>query len=122
MVRSVQRRTEETAAACQRQAGPDAGAASVRCDCASQGGSARVRRAPARHGICPVEEAQALTPPMTTPDASTIGCPICESNEPGWVCEDHPDKPWEHDGCGAPGMRCVCNPNGDVRWRKVYAT
>jgi hypothetical protein len=59
----------------------------------------------------------------------TIGCSICMSGcapgwvyEPGWVCEDHPDKPWEHDGCGAPGMRCACNPNGDVGWKQVFAT
>src|SRR4029453_1555763 len=28
----------------------------------------------------------------------------------GWVCEDHPDQPWEHDGCGAAGELCK-NPN-----------
>lgn len=36
-------------------------------------------------------------------------CQIC--NDTGWVCEDHPDKPWddEHqDNCG-PGMPCKCN-------------
>jgi hypothetical protein len=24
----------------------------------------------------------------------------------GTVCEEHPDRPWEHDGCGAAGMPC----------------
>lgn len=24
----------------------------------------------------------------------------------GWVCEEHPDKPWPHDGCGGAGMPC----------------
>jgi hypothetical protein len=24
----------------------------------------------------------------------------------GWQCEDHPDKQWEHDDCGAAGDRC----------------
>lgn len=24
----------------------------------------------------------------------------------GWICEAHPDKPWPHDGCGAPGTPC----------------
>ena len=33
-----------------------------------------------------------------------IGCAICKGSPvPGWVCEDHPDKPWEHDGCGGAG-------------------
>jgi hypothetical protein len=28
----------------------------------------------------------------------------------GWVCEAHPDKPMEHDGCGAAGDPCPwCN-------------
>jgi hypothetical protein len=22
----------------------------------------------------------------------------------GWVCEEHPDKPWPHDDCPGPGM------------------
>jgi hypothetical protein len=24
----------------------------------------------------------------------------------GWVCEDHPDKPWGHKGCGAAADLC----------------
>jgi hypothetical protein len=24
----------------------------------------------------------------------------------GWVCEDHPNKPWNHKGCGAAGELC----------------
>ena len=24
----------------------------------------------------------------------------------GWVCEAHPDKAWEHDGCDGIGMPC----------------
>jgi hypothetical protein len=24
----------------------------------------------------------------------------------GYVCEDHLDKPWEHDGCGGAGDPC----------------
>jgi hypothetical protein len=30
------------------------------------------------------------------------GCPCAD----GWVCEDHPDQPPQHDGCGAAGMLC----------------
>lgn len=33
-------------------------------------------------------------------------CPKC--NGGGWVCEDHPDLPWNHnENCGA-GMPCSC--------------
>jgi hypothetical protein len=37
------------------------------------------------------------------------------------VCADHPNKPMEHDGCGAEGARCQCNPDGVVPWHHVYA-
>lgn len=26
--------------------------------------------------------------------------------EQGWVCEEHEDRPWPHDDCLGPGMRC----------------
>lgn len=38
-----------------------------------------------------------------------------------WVCEDHRDKPWEHDGCGGAGAPCVCNPKGAVEFVEVFA-
>jgi len=29
-----------------------------------------------------------------------------------WICEEHPDKPMEHDGCKGSGMPCPdCNPS-----------
>jgi hypothetical protein len=32
-------------------------------------------------------------------------CPRCKGPvEPGWVCAEHQDKPWEHDGCGWGGL------------------
>lgn len=38
-------------------------------------------------------------------------CTICDGQ--GWVCENHPDKPWG-DGlscpCGGAGAPCVCHP------------
>jgi hypothetical protein len=46
-------------------------------------------------------------------------CPICFGS--GRVCEDHPDKPWEHDGCGGAGGPCICNPKGAVEFAKVIA-
>lgn len=49
-------------------------------------------------------------------------CPVCAgAAEPGWLCEEHPGKPWQHDGCGAAGMPCVCNPAGAVLWGELYA-
>jgi hypothetical protein len=40
-------------------------------------------------------------------------CAICE--DCGWVCEDHPDAPWDGKHactCGAAGMPCPqCNPS-----------
>lgn len=56
---------------------------------------------------------------MNQVKAGAKDCPICKGT--GWVCEEHPDKPWEHDGCGGAGGRCVCNPEGVVDWARVYA-
>lgn len=42
---------------------------------------------------------------------TALKCPLCEDS--GWVCEEHPQEPWDGDhacGCGAPGMPCPeCN-------------
>ena len=46
-------------------------------------------------------------------------CPVCLGS--GWVCEDHPDKPWEHEGCGGAGAPCFCNPKGAVKFVEVFA-
>jgi hypothetical protein len=44
---------------------------------------------------------------------TSFKCPQCEDT--GWVCEDHPDTPWDGDhacSCGAAGMPCPrCNPS-----------
>jgi hypothetical protein len=49
-------------------------------------------------------------------------CPLCSgSAEPGWVCEEHPGKPWQHSGCGAAGAPCACNPRGAALWAMVYS-
>lgn len=52
------------------------------------------------------------------------GCDECRE---GWVCEQHPDKPWPHpdptepDGdCAGPGMPCECNPDAVMNWSEVY--
>lgn len=39
----------------------------------------------------------------------------------GWVCEDHPDKPMEHDSCGGAGAPCpMCNTMA-TEYRKEIA-
>ena len=47
-------------------------------------------------------------------------CKNCDSQ--GWVCENHPDKPWDgaskrEDACVCgPGMPCdICNPDNPPR-------
>ena len=49
-------------------------------------------------------------------------CPVCRgSAEPGWTCEDHPGKPWQHGGCDGAGSPCACNPRGAALWALVYS-
>src|SRR5436190_21830273 len=49
-------------------------------------------------------------------------CSVCRgSAEPGWTCEDHPEKPWRHLGCRGAGAPCVCNPRGAALWALVYS-
>jgi hypothetical protein len=42
-------------------------------------------------------------------------CPLCEDS--GWVCENHPKRPWEGEhacNCGGAGMPCpTCNMSDD---------
>jgi len=30
----------------------------------------------------------------------------CGKCNDGWICEAHPDQPWLHDNCAAPGVPC----------------
>jgi len=60
--------------------------------------------------------ARSIIPPMDDPSVPPAGndtqprpaCPRCDST--GWVCEAHPDQPWENSpmacGCGATGEPC----------------
>lgn len=61
----------------------------------------------------PPVEARAVSEPQLS------ACASCEGS--GWLCADHPAKPFKHDDCGAEGAPCVCNPAGAVRWAHVYA-
>ena len=36
----------------------------------------------------------------------------CGKCADGWICEEHPDKPWPHDDCSGPGVPCE-NPACD---------
>ena len=39
-----------------------------------------------------------------------MNCARCQDIR--WICEEHPDKPMEHDGCKGSGMPCPdCNPS-----------
>lgn len=44
----------------------------------------------------------------------------CSCNN-GWVCEDHPDQQWGHDGCGAAGELCT-NPQCDKDADSIFLT
>ena len=44
-------------------------------------------------------------------------CPTCRGS--GWLCDEHPAQPWEHEGCDGAGVACSCNalaalPHADV--------
>lgn len=43
--------------------------------------------------------------PKAVEDAFDPACTKCCE---GWICEEHPDKPWPHDDCAGPGMLCSC--------------
>ena len=42
----------------------------------------------------------------------------CGKCDDGWICEEHPERPWPHDDCGGPGMPCdvpTCPYRVDLR-------
>jgi hypothetical protein len=44
-------------------------------------------------------------------------CATCRGS--GWLCEEHPAQPWEHEDCDGAGIACSCNllaalPHADV--------
>lgn len=34
-------------------------------------------------------------------------CQLCQGS--GWLCDEHPTLPWDHDGCEGAGIVCSCN-------------
>src|SRR5712691_6019239 len=50
---------------------------------------------------------------------SVMACLLCDNT--GWVCEEHPDRPWRGTSqradacdCVRVGMPCECNPCGGI--------
>jgi hypothetical protein len=48
-----------------------------------------------------------------------MACLVCDNT--GWVCEEHPDRPWRGNSqradachCVRVGMPCKCNPCGGI--------
>lgn len=48
-----------------------------------------------------------------------MACLVCDNT--GWVCEDHPDRPWRGNSerteacdCDPPGTPCECNTCGGI--------
>jgi hypothetical protein len=44
-------------------------------------------------------------------------CILCRGS--GWLCDEHPMLPWDHDDCDGVGIVCECNahavlPHADV--------
>lgn len=46
---------------------------------------------------------------------NSVTCPTCK--DLGWVCENHPNKSWQLDGCQCGAcMPCVCNLSNPPRF------
>ena len=58
--------------------------------------------------------------------SQSLGAPWKHGRRGAWVCEDHPDKPWDGASdmedachCGGAGMPCpICNPSDEVTARR----
>jgi hypothetical protein len=45
-------------------------------------------------------------------------CAKCRGS--GWLCDEHPLLPWEHDHCDGVGVACACNALGAVPRADVF--
>jgi hypothetical protein len=47
-------------------------------------------------------------------------CPTCRGS--GWLCEEHPMQPWEHEhgDCDGAGVACGCNALAAVPHTDVF--
>ena len=64
-----------------------------------------------RHGFIWSLLAMVLAPLGLPRKRSMLYCDSCREGE-GWICEQHPERHFPHDGCNGPGMPCFngCNP------------
>lgn len=75
-----------------------------------------------KSGEEPCQPDYQLTADQISALAACMDCSTC--NGELWVCEEHPDHPWQDgDGCcGAPGIPCKCNhkelmpPGTEILW------
>jgi hypothetical protein len=46
-------------------------------------------------------------------------CRLCKNT--GWLCEEHPTQPWDHDpDCDGVGVACTCNTHALVPHVDVF--
>ena len=45
-------------------------------------------------------------------------CPDCQGS--GWLCDEHPNLPWDHDDCDGIGVVCRCNAAAATPHRVVF--
>jgi len=45
-------------------------------------------------------------------------CPACQGS--GWLCDEHPALPWDHDGCEGAGIACNCNAFALVPHKEIF--
>ncbi len=45
-------------------------------------------------------------------------CLVCSGS--GWLCDEHPTLPWEHDDCDGAGVACSCNAHAFVPHTEVF--
>jgi len=45
-------------------------------------------------------------------------CTTCRGS--GWLCDEHPAQPWEHEGCDGVGVACACNALAAVLHADVF--
>ena len=47
-----------------------------------------------------------------------VVCATCRGS--GWLCEDHPTQPWEHEDCDGAGVACTCNSLAALQHADVF--
>lgn len=47
-----------------------------------------------------------------------VMCSTCRGS--GWLCDEHPTLPWEHEDCDGVGVACRCNALAAVPHTDVF--